>query len=794
MATASERFDISVNIAGAEQAAQQISAVGDAAKKTASDLDKFHDAMGTAGARGLATSAKETSVSVGGMARDFALMERAGASGMRNLVGGFGLVATSAAAAGIAVGGLVQAGRKAVELGRLGGESLTVKASFDQMTASVGVSTNELQEMQQAADGTIATLKLLELANYSMIGVTGDVGRAIGNANDQLIEIARAAFKARPSLQSVEFAYQSLVDGIKRVEKRLVDNLGLQVKAREANEKYAAAVGKSVDELTSEEVQLAFLNEVLRAGGILIQQVGGDVETMNDAFSRAEAAAMNLKVAMGEKLAPAVTKATDAWANFLTVLTAGITNSPQDELAVLRNTLEMQREQLAKLQEQANSDDFLGALSAWIKFSGAIALQEQAIADTEAEIRKYEDAARAAEMANANAARVAREYADDTSLLDARVQELTASFLAFIDAVRGFAAAEGAVLDKVQETFDKSLGSTVRSLASMGASFGDATAEGRKLATQIAQLEWLNQKGLVSTELYNYQMGVLDSKLQDLKDGYKETTSRAKEFHDEFREGLASMVASQLSASFTVDELAPELSVREDEVDEHYRRLAAIAIRGQEELDKHQTDWADTLAEIPEDVKAKGIEAIQAWARDKVMAYDKGLDFSLINRDTLKKRIMEALLAQEMKEQLVAEITAELGGAVSEAQVAAAASSVLGGTPLSQISLGGVTFGPSETPPDMSAVAGQISTQLNLAFKDKIDAFEMIQMTAQAITAADKKPIEAAAQDVGKTMIGGISDAVATAAPDIVFKLANALAPSVARIIADQNRRTGQMQ
>ena len=265
----------------------------------------------------------------------------------------------AAFAASIVIDKVKQTVDAVAALGKLGGESLTVKASFEQMTASVGVSTNELQEMQQAADGTIATIRLLELANYSMIGVTGQVGNAIGSANDKLIEIARAAFKARPSLQSVEFAYQSLVDGIKRVEKRLVDNLGLQVKAREANERYAAAVGKSVDELTAEEVQLAFLNEVLRAGGTLIQQVGGDVATMNDAFSRAEASATNLKVAIGEKLAPAVTDAANAWAAFLDMLSQPLLSSQDQatyQIRILKDEITALTFAYAKAKKEALLD------------------------------------------------------------------------------------------------------------------------------------------------------------------------------------------------------------------------------------------------------------------------------------------------------------------------------------------------------------------------------------------------------------------------------------------------------
>lgn len=784
-----ENLNISATFSGGKQVETGISAVGDVAKKTASDLDKFHDALGSAGGRGLAASASRAGDSVGNMARDFALMERAGSSGLRNLVGGFGLVATSAAAAGIAIGGLVQAARGIEQLGRLGGESLTVSASFQQMTSSVGVSTDLLYRMQEAADGTISTIKLLSLANYSMIGVTGAVGNAIGNANDRLIEIARAAFKARPSLQSVEFAYQSLVDGIKRVEKRLVDNLGLQVKAREANERYAASVGKSVNELTAEEVQLAFLNETLRAGGILIQQVGGDVGTINDAFSRAEAAVENFRVALGEKLAPAVTKAQDAWANFLTVLTSAITDEPEDELTVLRNTLQMLEDQHEELKKQMADESFFGKVqAAWMEWAGVLDLSEQEIQETKDAIIALEMELNAATFATYNAKRVAREYAADLSLVEKAARDTKAALDAYSEGWKLYWEEENRINDEVAKARERALGSSVQSLSALGASYVDAAAAGKEYADTVADLTEKWERGQIGVEEYRYELGQAELKLRDVRDQYKQTTPEVDKFHD----ALRGLVESNLSASFDVAGLAPELGLREDEVDEHYRRLAAIALRGQEELDKHQDDWADTLAEIPEDVRAQGIEAIQAWAKDKVLAYDKGLDFSLINRDTLKKRIMEALLAEEMKRQLVDEITAELGGAVSQAQVSAAASMALGGTPLGQITLGGVTFGTAEEPPDMSAAAEQISAQLNAAFKDKVDGQGMLQLTAASIIGADMKSMYAAGQVVGTRTLSGINDAVAQGAPDIINTLANAIAPSVARVLAQQNRRTGQ--
>jgi hypothetical protein len=61
----------------------------------------------------------------------------------------------------------------------------------------------------------------------------------------------------------------------------------------DANEALAESLGKTVEELTAEEKQMAILNEVLRSGDSLINQLGGSVESMVDPWDRLTAAIKN---------------------------------------------------------------------------------------------------------------------------------------------------------------------------------------------------------------------------------------------------------------------------------------------------------------------------------------------------------------------------------------------------------------------------------------------------------------------------------------------------------------------
>jgi hypothetical protein len=237
---------------------------------------------------------------------------------------------------------------------------------------------------------------------------------------------------------------------------------------------------------------------------------------------------------------------------------------------------------------------------------------------------------------------------------------------------------------------------------------------------------------------------------------------------DDLTTKLEGLISAQLQPSFSLSNLAPELATGEGNLDEHYRRLAAIAVRGGEELTKHADDWKDTIALIPADVRAQGTGAMQEWAKGMVQAYDQGLDFSLIDRDALKQRILAQLKAGEMRDAVIAELAAELGGSVSTAKLQEAASAAMGGTGGKEVSTG---------------------------IKDSIDVSGALTLTAAAINTGAKtfeKELKGAGGAVGGVILGGITEAVTGGASDIVKRLADALAPSVAAILANNARRTGE--
>jgi len=212
-----------------------------------------------------------------------------------------------------AVAGVGFALKKTFDLSEQGAQIRQTGESFDLLMQKVGAGPTILNQLKSAAGGTIPTLNLMSSTSALLAGTQGKLATSLAKATPELLLIARAANKLNPALGSVEQQYQSLALGVKRASPLILDNLGLTIRIGEANEKYAAMLGKSVEALTAEEQKQALLNETLRAGKVLIDQVGGSVESLADPYSVLRANTENLtnsfKAWISQALGPAVTAA-----------------------------------------------------------------------------------------------------------------------------------------------------------------------------------------------------------------------------------------------------------------------------------------------------------------------------------------------------------------------------------------------------------------------------------------------------------------------------------------------------
>ena len=704
-------------------------------------------------------------------------------SQLTSLAGVVGLLGLSFSAVKIA--------QTAYELGNLGSVAITTEKAFRNVMAAAGQSATILNEYKAAADGTIGSTALMRAANLALAGTTGTLSTEMARLLPTLIEGARAAAALNPAYGDAQFMLDSLVSGVKRASPRLIDNTGIVLKLGEANQSLADKLGKSVDALTSEEQSLAILYATAEATPRLVAQVGDAMDETATASTRLAVAWSGLRTELGKALSPGTVDLQSQAALALTSVTAAISNDAiakqqsalKNNEAALGNyigwvgkTAEAERQRVAVVTELtttiAEQRAQLALLNAALS-SGAQTKAEQetrrlvgtnydaasAMSKTEQEARRL--AGTILNVADAEAAAVAQSLA-----LAAAARRGGDGLIAMAQSAR-IARGSLAGLDKAYLSAREAGASSIIGQG-ISAGFDDST-----IRTNVIGF----QQGLAKIELeygpgnsVNKQIAVdrlrdqFTQSANDYKDSLKDMTGAT---NDAFSE-IESLISAQLQPSFSLKDLAPELTTGEGNLDEHYRRLAAIALRGGEELTAHATDWQDTLALIPADVRAQGTGAIQAWAKDMVVAYDKGLDFSLIDRDALKQRILAQLKAGEMRDAVIAELAAELGGSVSTAKLQEAAQAAIGGTGGPQVSAG---------------------------IKDSIDVSGALTLTAAAINTGAKtfeKELKGAGGAVGGVILGGITEAVTGGAPDIVKRLAESLAPTVADILARNARRSGE--
>lgn len=571
-----------------------------------------------------------------------------------NVVSGGGLGMLLGGAAGVA--GAVAIGKTVWSLGELGAQSLTTKASYDSLMRSVGQSPALLDQLTRAAGGTVTEMKLMQLTNTALAGSTGALSTEMAGALPKLLEAGRAAALLNPSLGDAEYMFQSLITGIKRGSPMLIDNTGIVLKLGEANEAYAASIGKTVEELTSQERSIAILRATLEGADTLIAQVGGNLDNMASDIQSSAVAVADFKAAVGELIAPAVASTASRAALEIRGLTAALNGNATELAAVEMERLTRQYEQFSQMATRTATDER----------NKAILMQQTA--ERMAALRVEMQASNAPIQ---NAARLAAEYRTETLAASDASGVFTGNLSALIQTARGGNAAMQALVSQIGAVSAASaragrytglLGSVdVLSIGQYTALTNARIAQERALNVQVAA-------GTMTQMQADYQLAVYDRRMnehvQSLRSATRETDTYSAAVTDAGAsyDSLKQRISTALRPTFDLSGLTGGAlgAVGGNAFDEAYKRLAAVALRP-EELQTHAGDWGDTFAQAG--LTGLSPEEAQQRARELVEAYSKGLDFSLIDREAIKDSVRQAIKAEELYQSVVDEIYAEMNKA-----------------------------------------------------------------------------------------------------------------------------------
>ena len=230
--------------------------------------------------------------------------------GIKKVDSAFGGLAKSAMKIGAvfyAAKGVITGLTKIVEIS---GKMQAVQNGFDNLTKSVGMSSKTLEKLQKATDGTVSSLDLMTQANNILL-------LDITKSEDEMAEMFDIAQRLGSALgKDTLFGVESLVTGMGRQSKLMLDNLGIMIDMEKANESHAKSLGKTVEQLTDAEKKQAFNNATMTAARGLVAKLGEENLTTADRMNILKSSATNTAAVLGDALTPAFNAGLDVMSDF----------------------------------------------------------------------------------------------------------------------------------------------------------------------------------------------------------------------------------------------------------------------------------------------------------------------------------------------------------------------------------------------------------------------------------------------------------------------------------------------
>ena len=192
-----------------------------------------------------------------------------------------------------------------------------METAFNTLAGSTESYSIALGKLKKATNNTMSDFDLFQQANNAMIlGITKN--------SDEMAEMFDIAQRLGRALgRDTASAVESLITGIGRQSRLMLDNIGIIVKADQAYESYAEKLGIAEDKLSDADRKQAFLNATMEAARSKVQALGDEQLATRDTLDELGASSQNLATALGTALAPLfekMSKHTSSWIQDLTEL------------------------------------------------------------------------------------------------------------------------------------------------------------------------------------------------------------------------------------------------------------------------------------------------------------------------------------------------------------------------------------------------------------------------------------------------------------------------------------------
>ena len=242
---------------------------------------------------------KKTNVSMG----LFGTLSKRNAGGASNLALSFSTMRSKLLLVNFALGmGISQMAKFAQAAAKI--ESM--ETAFNTLSGGSESAAIAIDKLGEATNGTLSNFDMFQQANNAMIlGVTRN--------SDEMADLFGMAKKLGDALgRDTASSVESLVTGIGRQSRMMLDNLGIIVDTEKAYKDYASELKKNASALTDAEKKQAFMNATLTAARQKIKDLPEGISENNEAFQQFEASMSNLNESIGTAFLPLMTSLADA--------------------------------------------------------------------------------------------------------------------------------------------------------------------------------------------------------------------------------------------------------------------------------------------------------------------------------------------------------------------------------------------------------------------------------------------------------------------------------------------------
>lgn len=720
--------------------------------------------------------------------------------------------------ASFSVAAIAQIAETGFELARTGAQAERLGTAFDGLAAGAGqVGDEMLDQMQRASRGTIANTDLMLAANKSMLLGVADTGDEMAG----LLEVAAARGKAMG--ESTKDAFSDIVTGIGRLSPMILDNLGIVVDAKSANEAYAASIGKTAAQLSEQEQKQALVNAVIRDSTDIVNANKAAGADAADNFERMDASIQNAKEALGQLFAPAVAaiaeqiatatqKATEAMEGMAEANKLGDLKFDAEHSAALILGLTHELEFLREEEERLGAEHQKGSAD-WRDLQSDIRETEAALEQMQSAQLDYNRAALEA-SASSDAAAAAILEVDiqlnnmgaATGIATAGMERVGLSASAAKERLAALKAQADATAAAINAIENSAIG-TLESAASRAVSVMGSSQVSQIYAEQKQRLD----AQIKALEAVGYNTDELKFKSQELAEkaalpftlateaaaqadkdakSYAKTLSgdlsdaarEAEQAFNDLKGKVAGVLQGALDTGTGVDpdKVLEKLGIpRPDAINENARRLADIAangLKGQDWLGAFQQEVPDIWQMLR--LAANPQEEAAHLLRD----FQDGLLTSAIDKDKAKEIVKRQILGDqnmaELATEIANELAAEMGVPLQQALGAAQGALGVSGT-------SGAAGG---------SAAGAFADGANAAMDESNAGGSFIDKFVAQTQAAYGK-LKTAGSEAGKQWGSEFLATVgANVPPALVDMLVTLTTPGVISAIAQRNSLTGAAQ